>query len=197
MKIAIATPFYELESNRTRIYGENHFITYLNNSPKLFTLIYTRDLGFTNKPVPQFQPLKPVYDSSSYLQFLAKEVSNLYKNYSEHIVSFPSFKETLRYVLTVIIGFGKKAPRAKVNKHDTELFNAIYYVKDVLKLNPESNFRVLSMKWLNLELTLDNNKLHATIIRNNRKNEYRILELLYAQDTILGDYLAKLVSRRV
>jgi len=197
MEITIATPFYELDSNRTRIYGENHFITYLNNSPKLFTLIYTKDLGFTNKPLPQSKPLKPVYDSSSYLQLLVKEISSLYENYGRQVVSFPSLKETLRYVLSVIIGFGKKTPRARVNKRNAELFNAIYYVKDILKLNPENSFRVLSMKWLNLELTLDNNVFHANITGNKGKKEYRVLELLYIQNTTLRDYLAKLVSKRV
>ncbi|MEB3757163.1 MAG: hypothetical protein GSR79_09970 [Desulfurococcales archaeon] len=198
-KFKISLPFITIKQEGKTFYCEDHLIKFLIGTPKVYSLIYSRDLGFTQYPSRGFKILKPVFDADKLVRMLRESLTSLLgEKHRTQPVKSMSVKDTLRYILTFIIGLGyaNKPPRIKVSRKDVELSNAFYYVKNVLKLDHRKPISVMGYLWLNLEITEnDDHSLSFLIIQENREPiPYRVLELLASNDSALRNYILELGS---
>jgi hypothetical protein len=196
MEKSVSIPFVELSQEDRSYYAENHFIRFFIGSPRMFALIYSRDLGFTRNPLPGFKPLSPFLDASELALKIKENIYSLESEFQEnHPVRSLSVKDTLKYILSVIAGFGyhSKPPRLKIEKRSAELSNAYNYVKKILRLKPVGPIKVSRQVWLNLRIFIVNNGIRCMITNEyNRENNYRVLEILAKENSELAEYILKM-----
>jgi len=196
MEKYISTPFVQFAQKDRIYYAENHFVEFFINSPKMFALIYSRDLGFTQNPLPGFKPLQPFLDAGKLVSKIWENIHDLEMEYRENRpIKSLSIKDTLKYVLSVIAGFGyhSKPPKLRIEKRSAELSNAYNYVNRILGLRANTRFNVVRQIWLNLKILINNNKIEFYIINENKEeNRYRVLEILAKENNELTEYITKI-----
>jgi hypothetical protein len=199
MRLKIALPFIKLKQEKKTFYCENHLIKFLLDTPKVYSLIYSRDLGFTPYPLKGFRILSPSFDGQYLINRIKDSLTILFSQEKE-IQPFKSMsvKDTLRYILTFIIGLGysNRPPRIKVSRKNIELSNAYYYVKNVLNLDYRKPISVVGNVWLNLEAIINEKGSLEFLIQQGKgePSPYRVLELLVSSNNELRDYVLKLGS---
>ena len=197
MEKQVSIPFVQFIQNDRFYYTENHFIRFFINSPRTFALIYSKDLGFTRSPLTGFMPLQPFLNANSLISKILENMNDLEAEYMENRpIKSLSIKDTLKYILSVIAGFGyhSKPPRLKIEKRSAELSNAYNYVNKILGLRANTPFKVVGQIWLNVRVSINNDdKIECYIINENKEEyRYRVLEILAEGNDELVDYMMNL-----
>ena len=199
MQLRIALPFVEFEQKRKIFYCENHLIRFLLGTPKIYSLIYSRDLGFTRYPLKGFRELEPLFHGDDLVKHVMENITNLFSLAEENIQAIESLsiKDIARFLLSYIAGLGysNKRPRIKTDKSRVELNNAYYYVRNVLKLDYKEPVSVKDYLWLNIEGIEKDDSISFFIVKENRERvSYRVLELLVSSMANMKDYILKVGS---
>ena len=197
MEKRVSIPFVQFTQKDRLYYAENHFVRFFIDSPNMFALIYSRDLGFTKSPLPEFKSLQPFLDAGRLVSKIRENIYDLEAEYKEnHLIKSLSLKDTLKYILSVIAGFGyhSKPPKLRIEKRSAELSNAYNYVNRILGLRADIPFSVVRQIWLNLKiLTEENNRIECFIINENREEKrYKVIEILAEENNELAEYIAKI-----
>ncbi len=197
MEKRVSIPFVQFTQKDRLYYAENHFVKFFIDTPKMFALIYSRDLGFTKSPLPGFKPLQPFLDAGILVSKIEKNIYDLEAQYKEnHPIKSLSIKDTLKYILSVIAGFGyhSKPPKLRIEKRSAELSNAYNYVNRILGLRTNTPFSVVRQIWLNLKMLInENNRIECFVINENREeNRYKVIEILARENNELAEYITKI-----
>ncbi len=196
MKKHVSIPFVQFTQRDKFYYAENHFVKFFIDSPKMFALIYSRDLGFSKSPLPGFKPLQPFLDAGKLVSKIRENIRGLETEYKENPpIKSLSIRDTLKYVLSVIVGFGyhSKPPKLRIERRSVELSNAYNYVNRLLGLRTSDPFNVAGEIWLNLKMLIYNNRIECYIVNENiEENKYRVLEILTKEDNELAEYVMKI-----
>ena len=196
MEKHISIPFVQFAQKDRLYYAENHFVKFFIDSPKMFALIYSRDLGFTKSPLPGFKPLQPFLDTGRLVSKIRENIYDLEVKYRENRpIRSLSIKDTLKYILSVIAGFGyhSKPPKLRIEKRSAELSNAYNYVNRILGLRADTPFNVVRQIWLDLKVIINDNRIECYIVNKNmEENRYRVIEILAEENRELAEYITRI-----
>ncbi|MEB3772411.1 MAG: hypothetical protein GSR82_01875 [Desulfurococcales archaeon] len=196
MEKHVSIPFVQFAQKDRLYYAENHFVKFFVDSPKMFALIYSRDLGFTKSPLPGFKPLQPFLDASRLVSKIRENIYDLEVKYMKNQpIKSLSIKDTLKYVLSVIAGFGyhSKPPKLRIEKRSAELSNAYNYVNRILGLKVDTPFNVVRQIWLDLKVLINDNRIECYIVNENmEENRYRVIEILARENNELAEYITRI-----